>query len=160
MEGEKREMVLLEIKERLGKIDGTTTAIKEDIAELKQKDISQSQALEEAYAKAKSRQDSIRDDLQHQIDGNKTLILAVSDNINTLNKNIDKLLKDFADGINTKINHLDTRIKTLETKKEKALLKWWDKIFDKLILVAAVGAVAGVLKWLGFSSEFVDKFSK
>lgn len=157
MDNKEQEMVLLEIKERLGKIDGTTTAIQSDIVELKQKDVSQAQALEDAYAKAKARQDSIRDDLQHQIDGNKTLILTVSESINTLNRNLDKLFKDFSKSVEDKLQGFNERLQALETKKERTLAKWYDKIIDKLTWVIIIGALVVLLKWLNAPPEIMNQ---
>lgn len=157
MDGKEQEMVLLEIQKQLGKVDATTTAIKDDIAELKQKDISQTEELEKAYAKAKARQDSIRDDLQHQIDGNKTLILTVSESINTLNRNIDKLFKDFSSSVEDKLSSFNKRLDNLETKKEKALVKWWDKILDKVIWIFVAAAIVVLLKWLNAPPEIMNQ---
>jgi archaellum component FlaC len=157
MDGKEQEMVLLEIQKQLGKVDATTTAIKDDIAELKQKDISQTEELEEAYAKAKARQDSIRDDLQHQIDGNKTLILTVSESINTLNRNIDKLFKDFSSSVEDKLSSFNKRLDNLETKKEKTLVKWWDKILDKVIWIFVAAAIVVLLKWLNAPPEIMNQ---
>lgn len=153
------EKVLLEIQNKLGKVDATTTAIKEDITELKQKDISQSQELEKAYEKAKARQDSIRDDLQHQINSNRTLILTVSESINTLNKNIDKLFKEFSESIERKLEGLDTRITSIETKKEKTLAKWWDRLIDRLVWCFIIAGGIVLLKWLNAPPEFLNQFS-
>jgi 23S rRNA maturation-related 3'-5' exoribonuclease YhaM len=49
--------ILLEMQQQLGRIEASITAVKEDISELKQKDLTQSENLEKAYAKAKARQD-------------------------------------------------------------------------------------------------------
>lgn len=152
--------VLLDIQQQLRKIekiDATTSAIKEDIAELKARDVSQSQELEKAYAKAKARQDSIRDDLQHQIDNNKTLILTVSENINTLNKNIEKMMQDIVTNINEKFENFNVRLVNLETKKEKTLAKWYDRILDKAVWILILAAMAVFLKWLNVPSEIVNQ---
>lgn len=151
------EKVLLEIQNQLGKVDATTTAIKDDIAELKQRDVSQSEDLERAYAKAKARQDSIRDDLQHQIDSNKTLILTVSESINTLNHNIDKLFKEFSLSIEKKLEQFESRLTIVETKKEKTLAKWYDRIVDKLAWVFIIGAIVVILKWLNAPPEVINQ---
>ena len=156
--------MLLEIQNQLGRIEATTNAVKEDITELKQKDISQSEDLEKAYAKAKARQDSIRDDLQHQIDDNKTLILTVSESISTLNRNIDKLLKEFTsniekklEGFETKLNGMEARINTVETKKEKTIAKWYDRIVDKIVWIFIIGAIVVLLKWLNAPPELLNQ---
>lgn len=151
------EKVLLEIQNQLGKVDATTMAIKDDIAELKQRDVSQSEDLERAYAKAKARQDSIRDDLQHQIDSNKTLILTVSESINTLNHNIDKLFKEFSLSIEKKLEQFESRLIIVETKKEKTLAKWYDRIVDKLAWVFIIGAIVVILKWLNAPPEVINQ---
>ena len=152
--------ILLDIQKTLGRIESTTTSVKEDIAELKQKDITQSEDLEKAYAKAKARQDSIRDDLQHQIDGNKTLILTVNESINTLNKNIDKMVKELSDSIEKKLEAFNDRLIVLETKKEKAIVKWYDRIIDKLIWIFVVGAIAVLLRWLHVPDEILNQLPK
>ena len=152
--------ILLEMQQQLGRIEATTIAVKDDIAELKQKDITQSENLEKAYAKAKARQDSIRDDLQHQIDGQKTLILTVNESINSLNKNIESMFKEYKKDINDRIDGLETRIIEVETKKEKTLVKWYDKIADKLVNAFLIAGGVILLKWLNVPHEVVGQFSK
>lgn len=153
---------LMDIQNQLGRIEATTIAVKEDIAELKAKDVEADAKLEQAYNKAmdyaRTRQDTIRDDLQHQIDNNKTLILTVNESINNLNKNIDKMVKDISKDISDKVDSLETRISTLETKKEKALVKWYERISDKVIWVFVIGALAVLLKWLNAPQEVIKQF--
>ena len=152
--------ILLEMQQQLGRIEASITAVKEDISELKQKDLTQSENLEKAYAKAKARQDSIRDDLQHQIDGQKTLILTVNESINSLNKNIESMFKEYKKDINDRIDGLETRIIEVETKKEKTLVKWYDKIADKLVNAFLIAGGVVLLKWLNVPHEVVGQFSK
>jgi archaellum component FlaC len=152
--------ILLEMQQQLGRIEASITAVKEDISELKQKDLTQSENLEKAYAKAKARQDSIRDDLQHQIDGQKTLILTVNESINSLNKNIESMFKEYKKDINERIDGLENRIIEVETRKEKTLVKWYDKIADKIVNAFLIAGGAVLLKWLNVPHEVVGQFSK
>ena len=152
--------ILLEMQQQLGRIEATTIAVKDDIAELKQKDITQSENLEKAYAKAKARQDSIRDDLQHQIDGQKTLILTVNESINSLNKNIESMFKEYKKDINERIDGLENRIIEVETRKERNLVKWYDKIADKIVNAFLIAGGVVLLKWLNVPHEVVGQFSK
>ena len=152
--------ILLEMQQQLGRIEASITALKEDISELKQKDLTQSENLEKAYAKAKARQDSIRDDLQHQIDGQKTLILTVNESINSLNKNIESMFKEYKKDINDRVDGLEDRIKAVETKKEKTLVKWYDKIADKIVNAFLIAGGVILLKWLNVPHELVGQFSK
>jgi archaellum component FlaC len=152
--------ILLEMQQQLGRIEASITAVKEDISELKQKDQTQSENLEKAYAKAKARQDSIRDDLQHQIDGQKTLILTVNESINSLNKNIESMFKEYKKDINERIDGLENRIIEVETRKEKTLVKWYDKIADKIVNAFLIAGGAVLLKWLNVPHEVVGQFSK
>jgi len=149
--------VLLEIKEQLGNVDATTTAIKADIIELKQRDVTQSEELDKAYAKAKARQDSIRDDLQHQIDSNKTLILTVNESINKLNENVANMMNEMRNTFKADISKIEARLTSLETKKEKTLAKWYDKIVDKLVWVFIIGALVVLLKWLNAPPEIMNQ---
>jgi archaellum component FlaC len=152
--------ILLEMQQQLGRIEASITAVKEDISELKQKDLTQSENLEKAYAKAKARQDSIRDDLQHQIDGQKTLILTVNESINSLNKNIESMFKEYKKDINERIDGLENRIIEVETRKEKTLVKWYDKIADKIVNAFLIAGGVILLKWLNVPHELVGQFSK
>jgi archaellum component FlaC len=152
--------ILLEMQQQLGRIEASITAVKEDISELKQKDLTQSENLEKAYAKAKARQDSIRDDLQHQIDGQKTLILTVNESINSLNKNIESMFKEYKKDINERIDGLENRIIEVETRKEKTLVKWYDKIADKIVNAFLIAGGAVLLKWLNVPHEVVGQFLK
>ncbi len=161
MDNKEQEMVLLEIKEKLGKVDATTTAIQSDIVELKQKDVEADEKLEKAYAKAldyaRTRQDKIREDLQHQIDGNKTLILTINESIRNLNTNFEKMMNDLKQAFSTQIAELENRVKNLEEKKEKILAKWWDRIIDKISWVFILGAIAVLLKWLNAPKEILSQ---
>lgn len=152
--------ILLEMQQQLGRIEASITAVKEDISELKQKDQTQSENLEKAYAKAKARQDSIRDDLQHQIDGQKTLILTVNESINSLNKNIESMFKEYKKDINERIDGLENRIIEVETRKERNLVKWYDKIADKIVNAFLIAGGVVLLKWLNVPREVVGQFSK
>ena len=153
--------ILLDIQNQLGRIEATTTAVKEDIAELKKKDIEADQKLEQAYQKAmdyaKTRQDNIREDLQHQIDNNKTLILTVSKSINDLNTNIEKVTTELKDSLTEKIGKVEKRVEVLETRKEKTLAKWYDRIVDKLVWVFVIGAIVVLLKWLNAPPEVMSQ---
>lgn len=152
--------ILLEMQQQLGRIEASITAVKEDISELKQKDQTQSENLEKAYAKAKARQDSIRDDLQHQIDGQKTLILTVNESINSLNKNIESMFKEYKKDINERIDGLENRIIEVETRKERNLVKWYDKIADKIVNAFLIAGGVVLLKWLNVPREVVGQFTK
>lgn len=152
--------ILLEMQQQLGRIEASITAVKEDISELKQKDLTQSENLEKAYAKAKARQDSIRDDLQHQIDGQKTLILTVNESINSLNKNIESMFKEYKKDINERIDGLENRIIEVETRKERNLVKWYDKIADKIVNAFLIAGGVVLLKWLNVPREVVGQFAK
>ncbi len=149
--------LLLDMQQQLGRIEATTISVKDDITELKQKDITQSQDLERAYAKAKARQDSIRDDLQHQIDSNKTLILTVSESINTLNHNIDKLFKEFSTSVEKKLEQFESRLYLVETKKEKTLAKWYDRIVDKIMWIIIIAVIVVLMKWLNAPPEIMNQ---
>ena len=152
--------ILLEMQQQLGRIEASIIAVKEDISELKQKDQTQSENLEKAYAKAKARQDSIRDDLQHQIDGQKTLILTVNESINSLNKNIESMFKEYKKDINERIDGLENRIIEVETRKERNLVKWYDKIADKIVNAFLIAGGVVLLKWLNVPREVVGQFAK
>lgn len=149
--------ILLDIQNTLGTVVEATSSIKSDIVELKEKDLRQSDELEKAYEKAKARQDSIRDDLQHQIDNNKTLILTVSESINNLNANITKLVSESQESTNKKIEILTNRIIALETKKEKTLAKWWDRGITFLLVIAGIAILTVLLKWLGAPPEVMNQ---
>lgn len=114
--------ILLVIQNTLGRIEANISSLKEDVQELKDKDSAQTKALESAYAKAKNRQDSIRDDLQHQI------------------------------------NSLDKRIDIIETKKEKSLVKWYDKLVDKLLWAIIISIAILALKWIGAPIDVIQNF--
>ena len=65
--GEKSDVeILLDIQKTLGNVVATQLELRDDIKELKERDLRQSDELEKAYEKAKARQDSIRDDKYHK----------------------------------------------------------------------------------------------
>lgn len=164
MDNKEQEMVLLEIKERLGKVDATTTAIQSDITELKQKDVEADEKLEKAYAKAldyaRTRQDKIKEDLQHQIDGNKTLILTINDSIRNLNANFEKMTTDLKQALSAQIAEIEARVTNLEQKKEKALAKWYDKLVDKLGTMFLIAIIIVIFKWLNVPPELINQLPK
>ncbi len=123
--------VLLEIQKQLGRMEAVIDAIREDIAELKNSAVEQENNLEAAYAKAKARQDSIRDDLQHQIDSNKASITVI-----------------------------EARISAVEGEKERTLVKWWDRIVDKIVWVFIIGAMVVLLRWLNAPPEVLNQLPK
>jgi chromosome segregation ATPase len=134
--------ILLNMQKQLGSIESTLNSVKEDIVELKSKDLDQSQALEAAYNKAKARQDSIRDDLQHQIENNRLLITTVNDR--------------FTDTIKS----FGARIEEVENKKDKTIVNWWNKLVDRLIWAFMIAAGVVLLKWLNAPPELLQSFGQ
>lgn len=114
---------LVQINSSLAKISTDIEYIKSDIQELKGKDLEADKKLEAAYAKAldyaRTRQDRIKDDLQHQIDDNKTSISMVHDRVNML-----------------------------ENKKARSLVSWYDRIVDKVIWVALGTIGIAILRYV------------
>ena len=161
--GEKNDMdILLEIQNQLGTVVATTAAIKDDIVELKEKDVRQSDNLEKAYEKAKARQDSIRDDLQHQIDNDHQLITDIKSSIDTLNvtisgvieqskKNAEIMIKQHIEKYDEKIEKLITRVSNLENEKKNKVYSLWEKIADKIFWIIVAIIFAAVFKYLNFT---------
>lgn len=154
--------ILLDIQNQLGTVLATTNAIKEDIVELKQKDLRQSEDLEKAYEKAKDRQDSIRDDLQHQIDSNNKLINDVKSSIDSLavtikdvleesKKNSEKIIKEHLQKYDSKLDAVTTEINNLKDEKKNKVFSWWEKIVDKIFWIIVAVIFAAVFKYLNFT---------
>lgn len=133
------EKMLMDINKQLGTIGANISEIKEDISELKGRDSMQAKALEDAYNKAKARQDSIRDDMQHQIDN-------LSEQVHTSNSQIRETIKSFGE-----------RIEEVENKKEKTIAKWWDKIIDKIVWIFIIGGLVVLLRWLNAPPEVMSQ---
>jgi len=133
------EKMLMDINKQLGTIGANISEIKEDISELKGRDSMQAKALEDAYNKAKARQDSIRDDMQHQIDN-------LSEQVHTSNSQIRETIKSFGE-----------RIEEVENKKEKTIAKWWDKIIDKIVWIFIIGGLVVLLRWLNAPPEVLNQ---
>ena len=153
--------ILLEIQNTLGTVVEATSSIKNDIVELKQKDLRQSDDLEKAYAKAKARQDSIRDDLQHQIDNNHQLITDIKSSIDSLTitisgvieeskKNAERIIKEQLEKYDEKIDSLTTEIRDLKDDKKNKVFSWWEKIIDKLGWLVIAIIIAAVFKYFNF----------
>ena len=161
--GEKDNMeILLDIQNTLGTVVEATSSIKKDIIELKEKDLRQSDELEKAYEKAKARQDSIRDDLQHQIDNDHQLISDVKNSIDsltvTINTVIDKskenaeiMIKQHIEKYDDKIDKMVTRITNLENEKKNKVYSLWEKIADKIFWIIVAIIFAAVFKYLNFT---------
>ena len=163
MEGNGKDYaILLEIQNTLGTVVEATSSIKTDIVELKQKDLRQSDDLEKAYEKAKARQDSIRDDLQHQIDNNHQLITDIKTSIDSLTqtisgilemtkKNTESIIKQYLEKYEDKLEKLTTRISTVENEKKNRVYSRWEKISDKIFWIVVAVIFAAIFKYLNFT---------
>lgn len=160
--GEKTDVeLLLDIQKTLGNVEATQKELRDDIKELKERDLRQSDDLEKAYAKAKARQDSIRDDLQHQIDNNHQLITDIKSSIDSLTitisgvieeskKNAERIIKERLEKYDEKIDTLTTEIRDLKDDKKNKVFSWWEKIIDKLGWIGIAILIAAVFKYFNF----------
>jgi chromosome segregation ATPase len=160
--GEKSDVeILLEIQKTLGNVVATQLELRDDIKELKERDIRQSDDLEKAYEKAKARQDSIRDDLQHQIDNDRQLITDIKSSIDSLTltisgvieeskKNAERIIKERLEKYDTKIDTITTELSNLKNEKKNKVYSWWEKIADKLFWIIVAIIFAAVFKYFNF----------
>lgn len=160
--GDKSDMdILLEIQKTLGNVVATQLELRDDIKELKERDLRQSDDLEKAYEKAKARQDSIRDDLQHQIDNDRQLITDIKSSIDSLTltisgvieeskKNAERIIKEQLEKYDTKIDNLNTALNNLKDEKKNKVFSWWEKILDKLFWIIIAVVFAAVFKYFNF----------
>lgn len=160
--GEKTDVeLLLDIQKTLGNVEATQKELRDDIKELKERDLRQSDDLEKAYAKAKARQDSIRDDLQHQIDNDRQLITDIKSSIDSLTlsisgvieeskKNAERIIKEQLEKYDEKIDTLTTEIRDLKDDKKNKVFSWWEKIIDKLGWIGIAILIAAVFKYFNF----------
>ena len=162
MDEKKNMEILLEIQNTLGSVVEATSSIKKDITELKEKDLRQSDDLEKAYEKAKARQDSIRDDLQHQIDTDHQLISDIKSSIDSLTlsiggiieeskKNAELIIKQHIEKYDDKLEKVITRVNTLENEKKNKVYSRWEKITDKVFWIIVAVIFAAVFKYLNFT---------
>lgn len=146
--------LLVELVGKIGKIDSNVESIKEDIVELKDKDVRQTEALDKAYERAKNRQDSIRDDLQHQIDDIKNMLKDDKKNIETAIKDLGYEIKSVIQTTNEtnkkSLEDLDKRITVVENAKKDLVYKWWQKIVDKIMIILIAIVFAAVFKYINF----------
>jgi hypothetical protein len=70
------------------------------------------------------------------------------------------MFKEYKKDINERIDGLENRIIEVETRKEKTLVKWYDKIADKIVNAFLIAGGAVLLKWLNVPHEVVGQFSK
>lgn len=128
---------LSRIENNAGRTEGIVTSIKEDINELRKQDVLADQKLQEAYDRAmkyaSGRQDSIKAELQQQIDSNKTQITEIHNAVLSLSQNINDMITGFRKSIETDFVKLQNRVTELENKKAQKLVKWYDNITEKLI---------------------------
>lgn len=153
--------ILLDIQNTLGNVVATQLELRDDIKELKERDLRQSDDLEKAYEKAKARQDSIRDDLQHQIDNDRQLITDIKSSIDSLTltisgvieeskKNAERIIKEQLEKYDTKIDNLSTALNNLKDEKKNKVFSWWEKILDKLFWIIIAVIFAAVFKYFNF----------
>jgi hypothetical protein len=174
--------MLSDMQNQLGRIEATTSELKDDIKELKEKDAAQSHDLETAYAKAKARQDSIKDGLQKQIDNTQKLIETVNNNFNkslesiscdfnntvkAFSDNTTEIIKMFNENItkmisaqNKVIVEQNDRIDDIVNNKGKKLTYWWDKIIDKVIWFFLLGALGAFFQWIGLPQHIIQGVTK
>lgn len=160
--GDKSDMdILLEIQKTLGNVVATQLELRDDIKELKERDLRQSDELEKAYEKAKARQDSIRDDLQHQIDNDHQLIADIKSSIDSLTltisgvieeskNNAEKMIKEHIQKYDSRFETLTTELNNLKNEKKNKVYSWWEKIADKLFWIIIAVVFAAVFKYFNF----------
>jgi chromosome segregation ATPase len=160
--GDKSDMeILLDIQNTLGNVVATQLELRDDIKELKERDLRQSDELEKAYEKAKARQDSIRDDLQHQIDNDHQLIADIKSSIDSLTltisgvieeskNNAEKMIKEHIQKYDSKFETLTTELNNLKNEKKNKVYSWWEKIADKLFWIIVAIIFAAVFKYFNF----------
>lgn len=153
--------ILLDIQNTLGNVVATQLELRDDIKELKERDLRQSDELEKAYEKAKARQDSIRDDLQHQIDNDHQLIADIKSSIDSLTltisgvieeskNNAEKMIKEHIQKYDLKFETLTTELNNLKNEKKNKVYSWWEKIADKLFWIIIAVVFAAVFKYFNF----------
>ena len=153
--------ILLDIQNTLGNVVATQLELRDDIKELKERDLRQSDELEKAYEKAKARQDSIRDDLQHQIDNDHQLITDIKSSIDSLTltisgvieeskNNAEKMIKEHIQKYDSKFETLTTELNNLKNEKKNKVYSWWEKIADKLFWIIIAVIFAAVFKYFNF----------
>lgn len=59
------------------------------------------------------------------------------------------------EGLEHRLDMVENKVVELEEKKGKTLVKWWDRLVDKLVWVFILAAVAVLLKWLNAPPEVV-----
>ena len=160
--GEKSDVdILLDIQKTLGNVVATQLELRDDIKELKERDLRQSDELEKAYEKAKARQDSIRDDLQHQIDNDHQLIADIKSSIDSLTltisgvieeskNNAEKMIKEHIQKYDSKFETITTELNNLKNEKKNKVYSWWEKIADKLFWIIIAVVFAAVFKYFNF----------
>ena len=160
--GEKSDVdILLDIQKTLGNVVATQLELRDDIKELKERDLRQSDELEKAYEKAKARQDSIRDDLQHQIDNDHQLIADIKSSIDSLTltisgvieeskNNAEKMIKEHIQKYDSRFETLTTELNNLKDEKKNKVFSWWEKILDKLFWIVIAVVFAAVFKYFNF----------
>ena len=120
--------VLMDMSKQLGMIASDIKNIKEDVLDLKNKDVEADKRMTEVQNQLvsylSSRQDSIRDSLQVQI---------------TTNTNDIAGLKNDTAG--------------LKNAKASKLVYWWDLIINKLIWAMIIAGAIVLLKWLHVPTE-------
>ena len=154
--------ILLDIQNTLGNVVATQLELRDDIKELKERDLRQSDELEKAYEKAKARQDSIRDDLQHQIDNDHQLIADIKSSIDSLTltisgvieeskNNAEKMIKEHIQKYDSRFETLTTELNNLKNEKKNKVYSWWEKIADKLFWIIIAIIFAAVFKYFNFT---------
>ena len=98
--------------------------------------------------------------MQNTLGGIEATVTSLKEDITEL-KQKDIAQSQNQDAIRDDLQHqidaLELRIQAIENKKEKVLVKWWDRLVDKLMWVLLIAAVVVLLKWLGAPAEVLSQ---
>jgi hypothetical protein len=67
------------------------------------------------------------------------------------------MMNEMKNAFKVDISKIEARLTSLETKKEKTLVKWWDKILDKVIWIFVAAGIVVLLKWLNAPPEIMNQ---
>ena len=120
--------VLMDMSKQLGMIASDIKNIKEDVLDLKNKDVEADKRMtdmqNQLVSYLSSRQDSTRDNLQVQITANTNDIAGLKNDI-----------------------------AGLKNAKASKLVYWWDLVINKLIWAMIIAGAIVLLKWLHVPAE-------
>lgn len=81
----------------------------------------------------------------------------LSERLDSYFTTMEKRQADIKTELESKLRNHEERILSLETKNEKMLAKWWNRIVEKIIWFFVIGGICVLMRWLHVPAEIENQ---